>query len=155
MIFIGLFIIIFIVINVQIGRVHNMVAKPPRLDPYHVPQYWMIYFLMKSIHVRRMATWCLHKFPCNTHSHVQQAYLERKWDLVCHIRMLLVSYHPCMASFVQITYPMGVMGVKNQCGLLNVRFHNVFHNCIFDKPMFLHFRRVHVMSCNCCCESPH
>jgi hypothetical protein len=46
-IFIDLFIIRFIVINVQIGRFANMVAKPPWLDPYHVPQYWVIFCLVR------------------------------------------------------------------------------------------------------------
>ncbi len=54
-----------------------MATKPPWLDPYHVPQYWMIFLKMKLVHVRRMTTWCLHKFPCNAHSHVQQAYLVK------------------------------------------------------------------------------
>jgi hypothetical protein len=63
---------------VHISRVRKHVAtKPPWSDPYHVPQYWMIFFLMRLIHVRRMATWCLHKFPCNAHSHVQQTYLVK------------------------------------------------------------------------------
>ncbi len=50
---------------------------------------------------------------------------------------------------------MGDMGVKDQCGLLNVCFHNVFHNFIFDNPVFFHFNRVHVVSCNHYCEFPH
>ncbi len=29
--------------------------------------------------------------------------------------MLLVSYHPCMVSFVRIIYPMGDIGVRDQC----------------------------------------
>jgi hypothetical protein len=37
----------------------------------------MIFSLMKSIHVKRTTTWCLHKFPCNAHSHVQQTYLVK------------------------------------------------------------------------------
>ncbi len=40
---------------------------------------------------------------------------ERKWDLICHIRMLLALYNPCMASFFLIIYPMGDIGVKDQC----------------------------------------
>ncbi len=70
---------------------------------------------------------------------------ERKWDLVCHIQMLLVSYHPCMANFIQIIYPMGDIGVRDQCGLFNVRFHNVFHNFIFYELVFFHFSHVHVV----------
>ncbi len=80
---------------------------------------------------------------------------EKKWDLVCHIRMLLVSYYPRMASFIRIIYFMGDMGVKDQCCLINFRFHNVFHNFIFDKLMFLYFDHVHVVFCNRCYESPH
>jgi hypothetical protein len=59
---------------------------------------------MRSIHVRR-TTWCLYKFPCNTHSHVQQTCLVK--GNVCHIWMLLALYHPCMASFVRIIYFIG------------------------------------------------
>jgi hypothetical protein len=80
---------------------------------------------------------------------------ERKWDLICHILMLLALYHPCMVNFVRIIYPMGDIGVRDQCGLLNVRFHNVFHKLIFYELVFLHFICVHVVSCNRCCESPH
>ncbi len=36
---------------------------------------------------------------------------EGKWDFICHIRMLLVLYHPCMTGFIQIIYPIGDMGV--------------------------------------------
>jgi len=36
----------------------------------------MIYILVKLVHVR-ITTWCLHKFPCNAHSHVQQTYLVK------------------------------------------------------------------------------
>jgi hypothetical protein len=43
---------------------------------------------------------------------------ERKWDLICDIWVLLASYHPCMASSVRIIYPMGDIGVRDQCGLL-------------------------------------
>jgi len=80
---------------------------------------------------------------------------ERKWDFICHIRMLLASYHPCMANFVQIIYPMGDIGVRDQCGLLTAHFHNTFHNFIFYEPVFLHFSCVHVVFCNYCCEFPH
>jgi hypothetical protein len=67
---------------------------------------------------------------------------ERKW-VVCHIQMLLVSYHPCMADFVRIIYPTGDIGVTYQCGLFNICFVNVLHNLIFYEPMFLHFSHVH------------
>jgi hypothetical protein len=105
MFFINLLFIKFIVINVQMGKVHKHGDKTFTLDPYHVPQYWIIFFLMRSIHVRR-TTWCLYKFPCNTHSHVQQTYLVK--GNVCHIWMLLALYHSCMASFVWIIYFIGV-----------------------------------------------
>ncbi len=54
-----------------------MATKPQQSYPYHVPQYWMIFSLVKLVHVWKMATWCLHKFPCNAHSQVQQAYLVK------------------------------------------------------------------------------
>jgi hypothetical protein len=83
---------------------------------------------------------------------------ERKWDFICHIQMLLVLYHPCMANFVRIIYFMDDIGVRDQCGLLNVRFHNAFHNLISYEPMFLHFSCVHVVFSNCChvfpCRNP-
>jgi hypothetical protein len=49
-----------------------------------------------------------------------------------------------MASFVQIMYPMGDIGARDQCGLLNAHFHNVFHNLIFYEPTFFSFQ-----SCAC------
>jgi len=79
---------------------------------------------------------------------------ERKWELICHIQMLLASYHPCMANFFQIIYAMGDIGVKDQCGLLNARFHNAFHNLISYELALLHFSGVHVVFCNHCRESP-
>ncbi len=36
-----------------------------------------------------------HLFTCATN-----IFGERKWDLICHIWMLLALYHPCMASFL-------------------------------------------------------
>jgi hypothetical protein len=33
---------------------------------------------VRSVHVKRTTTWCLHKFPCNAHSHVQQTYLVKR-----------------------------------------------------------------------------
>jgi len=80
---------------------------------------------------------------------------EKKWDLICHIRMLLASYHPYMANFVRIIYPMGDINVRDQCGLFNTCFHNVFHNLIFYEPVFLHFSYVHAVSYNRCCELPY
>jgi hypothetical protein len=65
---------------------------------------------------------------------------ERKGDLICDIRMLLALYHPFMANFIWIIYPMGDIGVRDQCGLLNARFHNVFHNLIFYEPKFFSFQ---------------
>ncbi len=91
-----------------------------------------------------------HPFTCAT-----SILGERKWDLVCHIQILSVLYHPCMASFVRIIYPMGDIGVRDQCGLLNVPFHKCVPQPYFDEPAFLHFNHVHVVSCNYCCESPH
>jgi len=86
---------------------------------------------MKLVHVRR----CLHKFSTqHTFTCATSRFSERKWDLVCHIWMLLTSYHASMASFVGIIYLMGDMGERDQCGLFNVRFHNVFHNLTFNKP---------------------
>jgi hypothetical protein len=38
-----------------------------------------------------------------------------------------------MANFVGIIYFMGDMGVRDQCDLFKARFHNVFHNHIFNK----------------------
>jgi hypothetical protein len=64
---------------------------------------------------------------------------ERKWDLICHIWMLLASYHPCIVSFIWIIYPTGDIGARDQCGLLNAHFHNAFHNLISYEPTFLHF----------------
>jgi hypothetical protein len=49
-----------------------------------------------------------HPFTCAT-----SIFGERKWDFICHIWILLVSYHPCMASFVRIIYPIGYIGVKD------------------------------------------
>jgi hypothetical protein len=80
---------------------------------------------------------------------------ERKWDLVCHIRMLLALYHPHIAGFIWIVYPVGDMGVRDQCGFFNACFHNLFHNLVIYKPTFLHFGCVHVVSCNYCYEFPH
>ncbi len=54
-----------------------MVTKPSWSNPYHVPKYWMIFSLLKLVHLRRTTIWCLHIFPCNTYSHVQQTYLVK------------------------------------------------------------------------------
>jgi hypothetical protein len=151
MIFIGLLmIIIIIVINVQINKVRNMVAKPSRSYPYHVPQYWMIYFLMKLIHVETTTTWCLHKFPRNAHSHVQQAYLVKgNGTLYVILKCYWLRTIHAWLIFFKSSIPWVTW---DQCGLLNAHFHNVFHNFIFYKPTFLHFSRVLVMFYNHCCE---
>jgi hypothetical protein len=75
----------------------------------------------------QVSTQCL--FTCATN-----ILGERKWDLICHIWMLLISYHPCMVGFVWIIYLMGDMRVRDQYDLFNIRFHNVFHNLFFYKP---------------------
>jgi hypothetical protein len=38
-----------------------------------------------------------------------------------------------MANFILIIYPMGDMGARDQCGLLNICFHNAPYNLGFDK----------------------
>ncbi len=129
-----------------------MAAKPPQLDPTILND---IFFgeigtcknfgnlMFTQVSTQR-------PFACAT-----SILGERMWDHICHIWMLLASYHPCMANFIRIIYPMGDIGVRDQCGLLNTRFHNAFHNLIFYEPTFLHFSYVHVMSYNRCRESPH
>ncbi len=156
MIFISLFINRFIVINVQIGRVHkhgnktSMIRSIPCLTILNDIFFNEINTCKKNDNLMfaQVSTQC--PFICATN-----ILGERKWDLICYIQMVLAPYHPCMASFVRIIYPMGDMGVKDQCGLLNAQLHNVFHNLVFYKPMFFHFSHVHVVSYNRCCESPH
>jgi hypothetical protein len=133
-----LFIIRFIVINVQIGRVHKHGGKTSMIKSMPCP------IILNDILFNEIDT-CQnnnnlmfaqistqHSFTCAT-----IILGERKWDLVCDIQMLLNFYHPCMAGFLQIIHPMGVMGVKDLCDLFNVHFHNVFHNLIFYTCVFL------------------
>ncbi len=129
-------------------------TKLPWLNPYHVPQLNDILFneintckKNDNFMFAQVSTQC--PFTC-----VTSIFGERKWDLVCHIQKL-ASYHPCMVSFVRIIYPMGDIGVRGQCGFLNIHFHNVFHNHMFYEPAFFHFNHVHVVSYSHCCESPH
>ncbi len=75
----------------------------------------------------QVSTQCL--FTCATN-----ILGERKWDLICHIWMLLISYHPCMVGFVWIIYLVGDMCVRDQYDPFNIRFRNVFHNLFFYKP---------------------
>ncbi len=155
-IFIGLFIIRFIVVNVQIGRVCKHGNKTSTIRSITCPTILNDIFFSeintckKNGNVMLTQISAQHPFTCAT-----SIFGERKWDLICHIRMLLASYHPCMASFIRIIYPMGDIGVRDQCGLLNVCFHNAFHNLTFYELAFFHFTYVHVMSCNICHESPH
>ncbi len=155
-IFIDLFIIIFIVINVQIGKVRKHGSKTCMIISIPYPT------ILNNILFSEIGT-CKengnlmftqvsmqHPFTCATSN-----LGERKWDMICHIQMLLALYHPCMVSFVRIIYPMGDIGVKDQCGLLNIRFHSAFHNFTFYEHVFFHFKCVHVVSCNYCYESPH
>ncbi len=155
-IFIGLFIIKFIVINVQIGRVckHGNTTFMIRSIPCPT--------ILNDIFFSEIGTCKKNGSLMFTQVSIQRPFTcatnilgERKWDLICHIRMLLALYNPCMASFFLIIYPMGDIGVKDQCGLFNARFHNVFHNLIFYELVFLHLNCVHVMSCNRCHEFPH
>ncbi len=155
-IFIGLFIIKFIVINVQIGMVHKHGSKTSTIRSIPCPTILNDIFFSgistckKNWNLMFVEVSTQHPFTC-----VTSILGEKKWDLICHIQMLLASYHQCMASFVRIIYPMGDIGAKDRCGLLNACFHNAFHNFIFYEPAFFHFNYVHVMSCNCYCESPH
>jgi len=134
----------------KIGKVHKHGDKTStiRSIPYLI--YWMIFFLVRLLHVRITTTWCLHKFPCNVHSHVQQAYLVKGNGTsyvifgCCWLRAIHV------VGSVQIIYPMGDMGVK-ECGLPNAYLHNVFHNLVFYRLTFLHFSHVHVVSYKRCC----
>ncbi len=156
MIFIDLFIIRFIVINVQIGRVHKHGSKTSTIISKPCPTILNDNFFSEigtckkngNLIITQVST--QHAFTCATN-----ILHEKKWDLICHIWMLLALYHPCMASFIPIIYPMGDIGVKDQCGLFRARFHNAFHNLIFYEPTFFHFSCVHVVFYNCCCESPH
>jgi hypothetical protein len=155
MIFIGLFIIRFIVINVQISRVRKHGGKTSTIRSIPCPiilndiLFSEIGINKKNGNLMFTQVSTQHPFTC-----ARNILGERKWDLTCHIRMLLALYHPCMANFVWIIYPMGDIGVRDQCGLFNIRFHNAFHNLIFYELAFLHFSCVHLVFCNHCCESP-
>jgi len=156
MIFIDLFIIRFIVINVQIGKVNKHGNKTSTIRSILCPTILNDIFFNEISTCKKngnlmfieISTQCPFTYAISILG-------ERKWDLICHIRMLFDSYHPCMAIFVRIIYPMGGIGVRDQCGLLNVCFYNAFHNLIFNEPMFFHFNNVHVVVCNYCLESPH
>jgi len=52
-----------------------------------------------------------------------------------------------MVGFVSIIYLMGDMDVRDQCGLFNVPFHNVFHNLIFYKPACVVCHTIHNAGC--------
>jgi hypothetical protein len=122
-IFIGLFIIRFIVINVQIGSVRKHGGKTSMIISTPCPTilsdilFNEIGTCKKNGNLMFAQVSTHHLFTCATN-----IFGERKWDLICHIQMLLVSYHPCMVSFIQIIYPMGDIGVRDQCGLFNVYF---------------------------------
>jgi hypothetical protein len=156
MIFIGLFIIRFIIINVQIGKVCEHGNKTSMIRSIPCPTILIDMFFSEigtrkkndNLMFAQVSTQC--PFTCATN-----ILGEKKWDLICHIRMLLALYHPCMDNFIQIIYPMGDIGAWDQCGLFNVCFHNVFHNLIFYELAFLHFSHMHVVSCNRCYGSPH
>jgi hypothetical protein len=147
---------IFIVINVQISRVRKHGSKTSTIRSIPCPTILNDIFFSEigtckkngNLMFTQVSMQC--SFTCAT-----SILGERKWDFICHIQMLLALYHPCMASFVQIIYPMGDIGVRDQCGLLNACFHNAFHNLISYEPTFLHFNYVHVVSYNCYREFPH
>jgi hypothetical protein len=155
-IFIGLFIIRFIFINVQIGRVHKHGNKTSTIRSIPCPTILNDIFFSEigtckkngNLMFTQESTQC--PFTCATN-----ILGEIKWDLICHIRMLLALYHPCMAIFIWIFNPMGDIDVRGSMWPLNDRFHNVFHNLISYEPTFFHFSCVHVMSRNRCHESPH
>jgi hypothetical protein len=63
-------------------RSTNMATKLPQLYPYHVSQYWMIFYLVWSIHVKKKNNLMFtqvstqHPFICATNT-----LGERNWDL--------------------------------------------------------------------------
>jgi hypothetical protein len=96
-IFIGLLIIKFTIINMQIVKVHKHGDKTFTIKSIPCP---MIFSLMKLIHVRRTNNLMFaqvsthHPFKCATN-----IFDERKWDLVCHIWILLApSMHGYFCS---------------------------------------------------------
>ncbi len=103
MIFIDLFIIKFIVINVQIGRVLKHGSKTFMIKSIPCPTILNDIFFSeigtckKNGNLMFMQVSTQRPFTCATN-----ILGERKWDLICHIWMLLVLYNPCMASFFQI-----------------------------------------------------
>jgi len=156
MIFIGFFIIIFIIINVQISKVCKHGNKTSMIKFIPCPK------ILNDILFNEIGTCKKNDNLMFAQVSTQHTFIcaigilgEKKWELICHIQMLITSYHPCMAGFIWIIYPMGDMGVKDQCGLFNIHLHNVFHNLLFYKSTFFHFNHVHVVSCNHCCEYSH
>jgi hypothetical protein len=102
-----------------------------------------------------MATWCLHKFPCNAHSYVQQACLVKgSGTLYVVLRCCwLCTIHAWLVSFE--SYLPWVIWVSG----INVAFSKlIFTMCstalFFINPHFF-ILVVYVMSCNYCCEFPH
>lgn len=80
-------------INCKWIKFPKMTWKPSKLIIYHISQYSMKSSLIRSMHVRRTKTWCLHKFSCNVHSHVQHAYMvNRFWTL----QMTLACHYFCI-----------------------------------------------------------
>jgi len=142
MIFIGLFIIKFIVINVQIGRVCKYGSKTSTIKSILCLTILNDFFYNEIGTYKKnnlMFAQLSMQYPLTCTTNILG---ERKWDLVCHIWTLLASYHPCMVGYIWIIYPMGDIGVRDQCGLFNIHLHNVFYNFIFDKPTFLDFNCV-------------
>ncbi len=100
-IFIDFIIIRFIVINVQIGRVCKHGGKTSTIKSIPCPTILNDIFLNEigtckkngDLMFTQISMQC--PFTCATN-----ILGERKWDLICHIWMLLASYDPCMASFV-------------------------------------------------------
>ncbi len=135
-IFINFIIIRFIVINVQIGKVHKHGGKTVMIRSIPYPTILNDIFFneistcKKNDNLMFAQVSTQHPFIC-----VTNIFVERKWDLVCHIHMLAL-YHPCMAGIVRIIYLMGDIGVKDRCHLLNMCFHNVFHNLILTNSHF-------------------
>jgi hypothetical protein len=101
MIFIGLFIIKFIIINVQIGRVRKHGGKTSTIRSIPCPTILNDIFFneidtcKKNDNLMFAQVFTQRPFTC-----VTNILSERKWDLVSHIQMLLASHHPCMANFV-------------------------------------------------------
>ncbi len=76
-IFIDFIIIRFIIINVQIGRVRKHGNKTSMIICIPCPAILNDILFNEIGTCKKMATWCLHKFPHNAHSHVQQTYLVK------------------------------------------------------------------------------